>query len=242
MSSISVAMAVYNGEMFIREQLDSIVSQLENSDELVISYDKSTDSTYDIICEYADKYPQVKVISNPGSGVFDNFENAISNCNCDYIFISDQDDIWVDGKRNRIVEDFEMTKSDMIIHNGIHIDTNGKRITKDFFTLYHIKKGLIRNFARPRYSGCCMAFRKELKPLLIPIPRSIGAYDHWLGMVGEVYGKVYFEQGVYLKHRLHGKNVTVNTRNIITIMRVRWHILIELVKLRRKAKALMELV
>lgn len=234
MGTISVAMAVYNGSRFINEQLDSIIDQLEESDELIISYDESSDDTFSIITEYSERFKQVRVVKDPGRGVFSNFENAIRNASGDYIFISDQDDIWAAGKREKIVRDFERTKVDMVIHNAVHIDVEGNEISNDFFSTFNIRNGIIRNFLKPRYSGCCIAFRKKMKKLLIPIPRKVGAYDHWIGMVGEVFGSVYFEPGVYLKHRIHGNNVTVTRRSLITIMKVRCNLLMELIKLRRR--------
>ena len=78
--TVSVAMAVYNGEKFIRPQLDSIMSQLGPLDEVVISYDKSSDRTWSIINDYAEADSRVRVICDPGCGVFSNFENAVANC------------------------------------------------------------------------------------------------------------------------------------------------------------------
>lgn len=233
MATVSVAMAVYNGEKYIQEQLDSILKQLSDEDELVISYDESADKTLDIIKEYAEKWPQVKVYYDPGCGVFSNFENAISKCEGDYIFISDQDDVWDKNKISHIVEAFEQTKADMIIHNGVHIDRNGDVISEDFFGLYNIRKGIIRNFLRPRYSGCCTAFTKKMKQLILPIPPQVGAYDHWIGMIGETQGEIIFDSKVLLYHRLHGDNVTVSTRNPVEILRSRWNLLVSLIKVKK---------
>ena len=93
---ISVAMAVYNGSKYIRQQIDSILPQLREGDELIISYDESQDDTLEIIRTYERKDARVKVFTDPGSGVTDNFNNAISHCTGDYIFLSDQDDVWLD--------------------------------------------------------------------------------------------------------------------------------------------------
>jgi glycosyltransferase involved in cell wall biosynthesis len=236
MKTVSVAMAVYNGELFIREQLDSIIGQLESDDELIISYDESQDNTFVIAEEYASRYPQVRVVSDPGRGVFSNFENAIANCNGDIIFISDKDDIWFDGKISKIRKMFENSDADMIIHNGVHINAKGETISQDFFSTFNIKNGLIRNFLKPRYSGCCTAFNRRMKQLIIPIPRNVGAYDHWIGMIGEVYGKLDFIPDILIGHRLHGDNVTVSTRSLGVVLRSRLNLLIGLIKVRSKSK------
>ena len=95
MKKISVAMATYNGEKYIKKQIESILINLNKDDELIISDDGSKDKTLDIIKSIKDK--RIKIISGPKQGVIKNFENALNNCTGEYIFLSDQDDIW--GKR-----------------------------------------------------------------------------------------------------------------------------------------------
>ena len=100
---IVVLMSTYNGEKYIKEQVDSILSQLSDSDELIISDDLSTDKTLDILSSYNDK--RIKVINHqPHKGLPPhvyatlNFENALKNAKGDYIFLSDQDDVWLEDK------------------------------------------------------------------------------------------------------------------------------------------------
>ena len=104
---VSVCMATYNGERYIRQQIDSILSQLELSDELIISDDGSTDSTLEIIKSYHDI--RIKVFHHQQSAshnksyqtninVTANFENALRHSKGEYVFLSDQDDIWVHNK------------------------------------------------------------------------------------------------------------------------------------------------
>ena len=234
MKNISVAMAVYNGEAYIRKQLDSILCQLEEGDELVVSYDKSSDNTLDVIKEYEKKHSQVKIVINKTPGLFENFENAIRNCSKDYVFISDQDDIWHNKKRAEVLKKFEATGADMVIHNGVHIDKDDKIISKDFFTEFGITSNIIKNFAKPRYSGCCIAFTKEFSNIIVPIPKKIGAYDHWIGMTGQIFGKVVFMKKVLLYHRIHGDNYTTPTRKLSVVLKARMILILELIK-RRKA-------
>lgn len=208
MIRISVAMAVYNGERFLREQLDSILPQLTNEDEIVISYDRSTDKTWDLVQEYQMNHPQVRVVTNEHPGVNGNFNNAIENCTGDYIFVCDQDDRWAENKRAAIIGKFEETGADMVIHNGVHIDTGGNVISEPFFSMYRIGNGKIRNIIKSRYSGCCMAFTQKMAENILPIPLDIDAYDRWIGTIGEFMGKIAYDERILLYHRLHGDNVT----------------------------------
>ena len=226
MASISVAMAVYNGEKYLPEQLDSILSQLEPKDEIVISYDKSKDGTWQLIESYSEKYPQVRVLENAHPGINGNFNNAIAGCTGDYIFICDQDDRWAENKRSAVVETFEKTGADMVIHNGVHINTQGEVISDPFFTLYRIGDGKLKNILKPRYSGCCTAFTRAMADKIMPMPMNLDAYDHWIGTVGEFMGKIAYEDRILLYHRLHDNNVTpVSTRSLKVIFRARWTLL-----------------
>lgn len=226
MASISVAMAVYNGETYLPEQLDSILSQLQPQDEIVISYDKSKDGTWQLIQSYKEKYPQVRVLENTHPGINGNFNNAIAGCTGDYIFICDQDDRWAENKRSAVLETFEKTGADMVIHNGVHIGPQGEVISEPFFTLYRIGDGKLKNILKPRYSGCCTAFTRAMAQKIMPMPMNLDAYDHWIGTVGEFMGKIAYEDRILLYHRLHDNNVTpVSTRSLKVILKARWTLL-----------------
>ena len=89
----SVCIATYNGEKFIEEQIRSILLQLDSHDEIVISDDHSTDKTIQIIKSINDD--RIKIIYNKNNkGYTNNFENAISKASGDFIYLSDQDDVW----------------------------------------------------------------------------------------------------------------------------------------------------
>ena len=94
---ISVAMATFNGEPYIQEQLDSIYNQTRKVDEIIIVDDCSTDSTVRVIEQYilSHKDIDIKLYKNEENlGYKKNFKKAISLCHGDYVFLSDQDDIW----------------------------------------------------------------------------------------------------------------------------------------------------
>ena len=100
---VSVALPVYNGAQYLSAQLDSILCQLEEQDELVIAYQASEDRSLDILTDYQNRDPRIKICLNPDGGITSNFNLAISRCCGDYIFLSDQDDVWLDQKRSKCV-------------------------------------------------------------------------------------------------------------------------------------------
>jgi glycosyltransferase involved in cell wall biosynthesis len=99
-SKVSIAMAVYNGERFIQEQLDSFLRQIRLPDELVVSDNASTDRTVEIVREFSECAPfRVRLfINNHNLGVAKNFERAIEESSGDLIFLSDCDDVWYPEK------------------------------------------------------------------------------------------------------------------------------------------------
>ncbi|SER35405.1 glycosyltransferase [Parafannyhessea umbonata] len=232
----SVAMAAYNGERFIAQQIDSVLDQLGSDDELVVSCDPSSDGTFEILEGYAARDSRVRVLANDNHGIVGNFNNAIAACVKDVVFICDQDDVWVPGKRDAVIARLNETGADLLIHNVVHIDAEGKVISKPLFEEYGIRPGLLRNFAAPRYSGCCMAFPQASKRLIMPMPEDVINYDHWVGMVCEALGSVTFMDDVYLRHRLHGDNVTTSRRALGVIARQRFNLLKALAMRRRELR------
>ena len=235
---VSVAMPVYNGAPYIAEQVFSITKQLKEKDELIISYDISKDKTWEIITQLASEDKRIRIVQNSKKGIVSNFNNALQECKGKYIFISDQDDIWVDNKILNVIETFEKTGAGLVIHNGIHINNLLQPISSDFFSMYRIGPSLIKNFLKPRYSGCCMAISNKLKPYILPIPENIDAYDHWIGMAAEINSKVYYLNEVLLFHRLHNTNYTpVIARGWNKIIRSRWILFKNIVKYTMKWKS-----
>ncbi|MBO4360373.1 MAG: glycosyltransferase [Eubacteriaceae bacterium] len=235
----SVAMAVYNGEKYLREQLDSIVCQLGSDDELVISYDRSDDGTLDIIEGYAASDGRVRVVMNPSSGITGNFENALGHCLGEYIFISDQDDVWAEDKIEKVMECFSATGADMVVHNGVHTDEDLNPVTDSFFEIYPIvDRGLVKNIIMARVSGCTTAFTRRIRDLIVPIPR-IQDYDHWNLCIAQAAGKVAYLDEELILHRLHSQNATMpdgQRRPLKTIIRSRWGLITNLIKRSRQAK------
>lgn len=94
---ISVCIATYQGEKYIREQLASILCQLDDADEIIVSDDGSTDRTLDIIRQMADH--RIKIVEGPHRhSPTLNFERALQEARGDYIFLADQDDVWKPDK------------------------------------------------------------------------------------------------------------------------------------------------
>lgn len=217
---ISVAMAVYKGEKYLPVQLDSILAQLGPDDEVIASYDPSSDGTLALLQDYAARDPRVKVLMNPRPGVTGNFNNAILHSSGDYIYISDQDDQWAPNKVEAVQRAFAETGCGLVIHNGVHTGPDLAPSGGDFFHIYRIGNGKLHNIAKPRMSGCCMAFTREMRDIILPIPE-IHGYDQWIALVCEFWGKIAYPEEVLLYHRLHGGNATTGRRPLSVILPMR---------------------
>lgn len=205
---VSVAMATYNGEKYIKEQIESILINLKENDELIISDDGSKDNTKNIIEEFLKKDKRIKIFAGPKKGVKQNFANAIEKCQGEYIFLSDQDDIWNKDKVEKILKVFDKEKCTLVIHNCEIVNENLENSGKNFFEFRSSGKGIIKNIWKNTYIGCCIAFKNELKDKILPIPNDIEMHDQWIGIINEKYGKSIFLNECLIKYRRHENNVS----------------------------------
>lgn len=203
MTRISVCMATYNGATFIRQQIESILPQLEAHDEIIFSDDGSTDSTLDIIFSYRGN--RFKVLKNQRTGSpAKNFEKGLKNCTGDIIFLADQDDVWLPDKVSRMkhyLQSFDLVLTDCSI-----INEHNETLTDSFFKKQKSKKGIIPNLVQNSYMGCCMAFNRKVLDKALPFPQNLSAHDQWIGLLAERYYKVYFLNEPLVKYRRHSQN------------------------------------
>lgn len=224
---VSVALPVYNGAPFLAEQLNSILDQLEPQDEVVIAYQESQDGSLELLRRFQAQDSRIKLFFNSKRGITANFDLAIQKCSGDYIFLSDQDDVWLPDKREKMLDCFHNTGVDLIHHNAVHTDEALVPQTDTFFEIYPIGPGKWHNIKKPRMSGCCMAFTKEMQRKVLPLPE-IWGYDQWIAVVAEFAGKIAYLEDVLLMHRLHGDNSTTSTRKLSVVLRCRFRLMVYL--------------
>lgn len=204
---VSVCMATKNGAAFIREQLDSILPQLNPCDEIIISDDFSRDDTVSIIRSLRD--PRIQVIENTSErGISKNFETSLSASRGNYIFLADQDDVWLPEKVEKMrnsLQHYDLVMSDcQLVDYALQLKKNS------FYDLNHSGKGLFKNLIRNSYMGCCMAFNLKLKHRALPFPADIPIHDFWIGLIGELYFNVHFMREILVLHRRHDSNASTS--------------------------------
>ena len=228
MNKVSVCIATYNGEKYIKEQLDTILPQLNDDAEVIISDDSSTDNTLQIVNSYKD--PRIVVLPNQKfrNPIF-NFENALKHAQGDYIFLADQDDIWMPDRLKKMIPFFK--EYDLITCDCKVIDDNLQVLKESFFSSIDGKTGFFRNLVKINpYIGCCMAFKRNVLEKALPFPKNIPMHDFWIAMVAEIFFKIKFIYEPLVMYRRHSSNSSFTASESMNPFYKRVHFRVNLLK------------
>ena len=214
----SVALCTYNGENFLREQLDSILNQTKAVDEIVVCDDGSTDSTLQILEEYYQKNPDIfRIFKNEiNLRSVKNFEKAISLCENEIIFLCDQDDFWIENKVETITNFFQKNPTiNVVATNGFGIDDAGNLLEVHslwdiprFFQEENIEIDYFKiiAFAGNIATGASMALRKKFVKDVIPFPViEEFHHDEWIALNAASNQSFEFLQEKLFKYRIHSQ-------------------------------------
>lgn len=203
---ISVCIPTYNGEKYIHQQIESILFQLSANDEIIISDDSSIDSTLEIIKSFNDE--RIRIFSgNTFHSPIYNLEYALKQAKGDFIFLSDQDDIWTKDKVKICLKELE--NNNLVIHDAIIVDSDGNELFPSFYKLNHTKFGKFFNLIKNGYIGCCIAFNSRILQTVLPFPTNIPMHDSWIGNIAAFkYGHVKFITEKLILYRRHNNNAS----------------------------------
>lgn len=240
--NISVCMATYNGSAYVVDQINSILNQLIDGDELIIIDDSSSDNTREKILDF--KSPKINLIVNSKNlGVNCSFEKAIKAAKKEYIFLADQDDIWLDNRIEIMMDSLRDENVNLVSGNSIFVDelmntmkyTIGDLEDKDSSFMI---KNLVKIFkGTAGYYGCAMGFKKDLTNLIIPFPKYIESHDLWIAKASILDNKSRHLEDKVLYRRIHGENASVIERPLNKKIRSRWIFLMSILELiKRKLK------
>lgn len=205
-NKVSIVMCTFNGEKFIREQLDSIMAQTYPVSEILIQDDASTDHTYDIVCEYARRYPQIRPVQNTTrKGVNGNFFDALSKATGDYIAIADQDDVWEPFKIERQMQ----TIGDKLMCASFSRPFYGNTNSTPFDDRIP-NCNLLRMIFVGVFPGHSTLFSRRLLTLMPdPAPLAVyRCYDMILALTAAAFDSIVFLPEVLSWHRRHASAYT----------------------------------
>jgi len=226
---VSVCMATFNGERYVRRQIETILSELSNADELIVVDDCSTDRTVEIIRSIGD--PRISVHCNAfNQRQVKSFGTAITFARNDVVFLADQDDVWIPGRVDLMCEALEAARATLVSSNFEWMDEtetpidlpitpvrqeDSRRFLKNIFDIF---------VGRHKYLGCTMAFRRELVSLLLPIPSYSETHDLWLALAANFIGSNVHLEARTLRKRHHQGNFTdkVSSRSLYLKLRTRF--------------------
>lgn len=217
---ISVALAAYKGERYIAEQLNSILCQLGENDEIIVSDDFPAGKTREAVAEIHDK--RIRYIEGQGKGVVRNFENALNACTGDVIFLSDQDDVWMPDKVQKVLAEIR-NGADLVLHDAAVTDGSLNITDPSFFAVHGSNASFVKNLIRNSFVGCCMAFTRKVMADSLPFPNELPMHDWWIALAAMKKGyKTVLLPESLIKWRRHGENVTGGKTS--TVQKIKWRL------------------
>lgn len=218
MDKVCILLATYNGEKFLKEQIDSILNQTYSNFCLLISDDSSNDSTVKIISEYTQNYPNKVILlgNEKKGGATENFAFLLKNAiKAKYYMFSDQDDVWNEDKieksLNRLKEmQRKGNKNCLVYSDAFLVDEKLHTLAESFLDNSKLKKNkdnraniLVSSFA----PGAAMIFDDDLYDLVCNMPKEAHIHDWWVLLHAVYLGNVGLVNEQLYKYRQHGKNV-----------------------------------
>ena len=207
---ISVVLATYNGEKYLREQLDSIFAQDYSNLEVIASDDCSSDATVEILEEYSRRYNLSWSVNERNLGFIRNFEGAMPRARGEFLALCDQDDLWLPDKLSALLNLITENDALLVYSNAELIDGEGASLNQDIWTSSRtIPERCARHeafYLNNYVTGCTVMFRRELLELATPFPACI-CHDWWLAYVSSYYGRIAWTDRQLVKYRQHGANV-----------------------------------
>lgn len=216
---ITILMAAYQGEKYIREQLDSILAQVERDWRLVIWDDGSQDATPVILAEYASRHPKrILIQRNPENlGSTKNFLSMLMAYESDYYMFADQDDIWHPDKLTRTKRRMKQMEQRygkempaLVCTDAAVVDAEAKLLQPSFVKVQHFdmkQRSLPHLLMENLCIGCTMMMNRALAELVTELPERARFHDWWMALVAAAFGHISYLAVPTLDYRQHGNNV-----------------------------------
>ncbi len=221
MDKIDILLATYNGEKFLREQLDSILNQTYKNFNLIISDDGSNDKTLQILKEYKEKDNRVIVYNHKENlGVISNFEFLLEKVNSKYFMFSDQDDVWNNTKIEKSLDKLKSENADLVYTDLEIVDENLKTIYPSYWKYKKIYSKIIKyNNFNALYlnnfvTGCTILAKSKYISDILPLPKTSKyvLHDYWTALVISANGKISYLSETTIKYRQHTENRVGSSR------------------------------
>ncbi len=214
MEKVCVLMSTYNGEKYLKEQIESILNQENVEVDILVRDDGSTDSTLNILKEYKKKYKNISYYTGTNLRSAKSFMNLLFSAKeYNYYAFSDQDDVW---DKNKLYVAVSKLKEGYNLYGGKKsiVDSELKKINSEDEIPFSLNLGSV--ILRCRIAGCTMVFDKKLREELLKCnPKVLSMHDSWVLKVAVSIGKIFFDEEEYILYRQHSNNVVGAKKNFI---------------------------
>ncbi len=220
---IQILMSTYNGQQYLRQQLDSFFSQsiLQKPEwewEITVRDDGSSDDTVMILREYAGKHPEMHIVQGENKGVIDSFLDLIMSASedADYIALSDQDDVWMEDKLEQAVRSLQAKGKDTpLLYCGMpQLVNEDMQIIPSIMYTDNMRPSFGNAVAENICTGCTAVFNQALARILRKEkPTFTVMHDWWLYLVASCYGEVIFDEIPHMYYRQHTDNAVGVQKN-----------------------------
>jgi glycosyltransferase involved in cell wall biosynthesis len=215
---IAVLLSTYNGEKYLKEQLDSLFSQTYKNFEIIVRDDGSSDKTLEVLKCY-----DVKLLSSDGNiGIKKSFETlllyAYENSDADYFMFCDQDDVWNNDKIEKTLEKMQELENlygdniPLLVHSDLEVvNEKLETLSSSMWKSEHINpraNTLNKLLMQNTITGCTMMINRTLAMKSLSISSKAIMHDWWIGLIVGAFGKIGFIEESTMKYRQHGKNDT----------------------------------
>lgn len=215
---VAVLISTYNGEKYLREQLDSILNQTYKNIEIVIRDDGSQDSTVEIVKEYKQNYKNIILEQGQNVGFIKSFFKLLELAEADYYAYCDQDDFWMENKVELAVQTLEKadnSKPNMVFGNSDYYDENMNFMSKgEKHKTFSFKNSLYECVAQ----GMTMTINQKAKEIITEnVPEKCLFHDWWTYMICSGMGEVLYNDETVVKYRRFQKNATAEGQSALKI-------------------------
>lgn len=212
--SVEVLLACYNGQKYLSDQLESLLNQSFQNFQILIRDDASSDETKAILTTFKDRHPEkIKIISSETRlGVIGNFNALLKESSADFIFFSDQDDVWEKNKMKITLEPLKNRSAPTLVHTDLKVVSADLTPIHDSFLRYSQidpQKGSAfhRLLVQNHVTGCTIGMNKALKELIYPIPNEAIMHDWWISLIASLFGTIISIPSSTVLYRQHASNV-----------------------------------
>ena len=221
---IDILLATYNGEKYLREQIDSLLNQTLQDFKIIVRDDGSSDNTLSILNDYKNKHNDKFILVNDKLGNLGStkcFMSLLEYSKSEYIMFCDQDDVWLPtkvaisfNKIKALVKPQNYLKPLLVFTDLILSDQNLKKNSESLWKYQKLNPNIAKKWkylvAQNVITGCTIIMNKAAKEASLPMPKELSKimiHDQWIGINVSKYGEIDFINDATILYRQHSNNL-----------------------------------